>query len=154
MAIVTKKFARKPFYVDAVRVTPENFLELSFWSQGSIRNNDESPITNGTTIDPANQHILVETNKGRNARQRQAHIGDWFVKSERGLRIYTHEAFLDTFGSVDPTSSELSAQGEEDVEPPADPDPTTDEPVETEAVPEQPPTETTPPAEPVPTPQA
>lgn len=162
MAIVTKKFVRKPIYVDAVRVTRENFLEMSFWCQGSIQNNDNSEVTAGTQIDPETQHIKLDVNNPKNARQTRAHLDDWILKTVRedkiSYKIYTPEAFAASFDLVEATAPEAD-----------DPSPVTDEPDETEAVPEpheptptepavephEPtPTEPVVPVEPVPTPQA
>lgn len=131
MPITTEKFVRKPLYVDAVRVTADNFLELAFWTQGSIRNNDDTEPEAGKPIDPDNQHIRIKVHKPMNLRQQQAHVGDWILKMEpdqRGgqqkIKIYNPEAFDSSFDKV---------TGHMDGEPI---DMETEEPIETEVVPQ------------------
>lgn len=98
MAIVTQKYVRKPIYVDAVEVTADNFMELAFWTTGKIESNDpDVPLAPGTPIDPETQHIKVPVTNARNARQAQAHLGDWVLKTEHGLKVYTPESFEGAF---------------------------------------------------------
>lgn len=114
MAIATEKFVRKPLFVDAVRVTPENFLELSFWCQGSIRNNDGSDLGTGTQIDPAKQHIQVRVHNPKNSRQTKAYVGDWILYTERGYKVYTDKAFKSSFDAVDNVAAEPDSSPQQD----------------------------------------
>jgi hypothetical protein len=98
MAIVTKKYVRRPLVVDAVQVTPENFEELASWCQGTIVNNDGTEPTNG--VSPNSQHIHVRVHNPRSGRQTKAFVGDWLLYTERGYKIYNQKAFAGTFDQV------------------------------------------------------
>lgn len=121
MAIATTKYVRNPLYVDAVKVTRDNFLELSFWCRGSIKNNDGSEVNEGTQIDPETQHIqLQKVNNPKNQRQTQAHISDWILRSDKGFKIYTDQAFKNSFTKVQGEAADAAVQA-------AKPQPTTQE---------------------------
>lgn len=121
MAIATTKYVRNPLYVDAVKVTRDNFLELSFWCRGSIKNNDGSEVNEGTQIDPETQHIqLQKVNNPKNQRQTQAHISDWILRSDKGFKIYTDQAFKNSFTKVQGQVADAAVQA-------AKPQPTTQE---------------------------
>lgn len=158
MAIITKQFVRKPIRVDAVRVTADNFVEIAFWVQGSIRNNDDTPVEAGTQIDPSSQHIKLNAHNPKNTRQTQAYVDDWVLKSDKGFKIYNHEAFMGSFDLVEASGPALEFSRENVQQ--------DNEPIETEALPEDadetfhdvpdqteqpPPVEADPPAEPEPT---
>ena len=100
MAIPTQKYVRKPLYVDAVCVTEENFLEIAFWCQGSIKNNDGSESKAGEQIDPRRQHIQVRVHNPKTSRQTKAMVGDWILYTDRGYKVYTEKAFRSSFDLV------------------------------------------------------
>lgn len=84
----THKFARKPFYVDAVRVSESNMEEVAKWCDGKIETNDD-----GT-------HIKVEVYRPFSDRQTQAYVGDWVLFAGSGFKVYTSKAFDKQFEKV------------------------------------------------------
>jgi hypothetical protein len=100
MGITTQKYKRKPFDVDAVRVSSENFLELAFWCKGTIKNNDGSET--GQEIAPDRQHIVIPPKHAKNPRQTRAHVGDWILSTpQNGFKVYSHKAFKLAFERVE-----------------------------------------------------
>lgn len=89
--IETKKYIRKPLYVDAVQVTEENFDEIVTWCQGEAPN-DDGP--------QAKKYIKVRVHNPKNIRQSQAFVGDWLLYTERGYKVYTNKAFHASFNPV------------------------------------------------------
>jgi hypothetical protein len=85
----THKFARKPFYVDAVRVSENNIAEVAEWCKGTIKTTEEGA-----------QFIEVEVYRPINDRQTQAHIGDWVLYAGNGFKVYTPKAFDKSFERV------------------------------------------------------
>lgn len=98
MAVQTEKYVRKPLYVDAVRVTKENFSEILSWCQGDIGFIDgrivDGPITD---IDPETQYIRIRVHNPQSPRQTRAYVGDWILYTEKGYKIYTEKAFSENF---------------------------------------------------------
>lgn len=89
MGIDTKKYIRKPLYVDAVRVTKQNFDEMVSWCQGKVE--EES----------GKQFIRVRVNFAKIPRQTQAFVGDWILWTETGgYKVYTNRAFEAQFDPV------------------------------------------------------
>lgn len=84
----THKFARKPFYVDAVRVSETNIEEVAEWCSGKL---DEGP--NG-------KFVQVEVYRPINDRQTQAHVGDWVLYTATGYKVYMAKAFDRSFERV------------------------------------------------------
>jgi hypothetical protein len=105
--IETKRFVRKPLYVDAVQVTVENFEEVALWCQGDIANRDGSPLVrqedNNSVlcINPTTQFIRVRVHSPKSIRQTQAFVGDWVLYTERGYKVYTSSAFDATWDRVE-----------------------------------------------------
>lgn len=85
----THKFARKPFYVDGVRVTEQNIEELAEWCGGDIRE-DRAGV----------KHIKVRVNRPLTPRQTQAYVGDWVLYGVSGYKVYTQKAFDKSFERV------------------------------------------------------
>ena len=94
MSVITTQFLRKPLYVDAVRITRENFDEVATWCQGEIKQ-DEVP-GKGTSV----KYIKVRVHNPKNPRQTKAMIGDWILYTDRGYKIYTNKAFHTSFDEV------------------------------------------------------
>lgn len=88
--ITTQKYIRKPIVVDAVQVTPRNFEKLAAWCGGEIQQ-DEVP-GKGTK-----RYIKVQVQNPKNPRQTKASVGDWILYSDKGYKVYTNKAFLDSF---------------------------------------------------------
>jgi hypothetical protein len=90
MAIETKRYVRKPLFVDAVRVTDDNFEEIAKWCQGNIRNNDTDEHLGA-------RYIHVRVHNPRSPRQTRAFVGDWLLYTDSGYKVYTHKAFQGSF---------------------------------------------------------
>lgn len=84
----THKFARKPFYVDAVRVSEANMEEVAAWCEGEILETSDG------------RYISVQVYRPINERQTQAFIGDWVLFSGNGFKVYTPKAFDKSFEKV------------------------------------------------------
>jgi len=85
----THKFARKPFYVDAVRVSEENIQEVAAWCQGEVLTDAEE-----------GQYIKVRVHRPLTDRQTKAFIGDWVLYAGTGFKVYTPKAFDKSFEKV------------------------------------------------------
>lgn len=99
MGVQTAKYVRKPLYVDAVRVTRENFEEILHWCQGDIGFTDGRITADGEdfAIDPDTQYIRIRVHNPQSPRQTRAFIGDWILYTEKGYKIYTEKAFSENF---------------------------------------------------------
>ncbi len=85
----TLKYIRKPFVVEAVQLTEENFDEVLAWCDGS------------RDVDRQNQvHIRVRVRHPLNARQTRAYVGDWVLRAGEGFKIYNAPAFEKSFQEV------------------------------------------------------
>jgi len=102
--IQTTTYVRKPLYVEAVQVTPENFNEIALWCQGDIQEITER----GRTF----QFIAVRVTNPMNPRQGQARVGDWILTSERGYKVYTPKAFEKAFDPATGTTGAVGVSGE------------------------------------------
>lgn len=85
----THKFARKPFYVDAVRVSEENIEEVAAWCQGEVLVDDNEGA-----------YIKVRVHRPLTDRQTMAFIGDWVLGVSTGFKVYTPKAFDKSFEKV------------------------------------------------------
>jgi hypothetical protein len=99
MGIETEKYIRKPLYVDAIRVTEENFDELVSWCHGTME------------VEGQKKYIRVRVNTPKIPRQTKAFVGDWLLWTERsGFKVYTHRAFKLAFDPVEESASEEPEQ--------------------------------------------
>ena len=101
---MTKKYVRKPLFVDAVQVTEDNFEIVVRWCVGEVRNIDETSVDITLNIDPTKQYIHVRVHNPKNPRQTKAFVGDWILYTERGYKVYTTKAFQANFDLVDEES--------------------------------------------------
>lgn len=85
----THKFARKPFYVDAVRVSEENIQEVAKWCNGEVQSSAEEGL-----------YIKVRVHRPLTERQTMAFIGDWVLFAGSGFKVYTPKAFDKSFEKV------------------------------------------------------
>lgn len=92
-----KKFARNPFYVDAVRITEENMADVSLWCKGVIRS--EGDPTGGRR-----SFIKVKVVRAINTEQTKAYIGDWVLYAGSGFKKYTDHAFNKSYTLVEDPS--------------------------------------------------
>jgi hypothetical protein len=97
---ITKKYVRKPLFVEAVQVTEDNFMDIARWCFGEIGNIDESPVDMSLPAQPDKQYIHVRVHNPKNSRQTKAFIGDWILYTERGYKVYTTKAFQANFDLV------------------------------------------------------
>lgn len=105
---VTKKYVRKPLYVDAVQVTEENFGTIARWCFGEVGNIDESPVDMSQDYSPNEQYIHVRVHNPKNPRQTKAFVGDWILYTDRGYKVYTTKAFLASFDLVNKNGDSAS----------------------------------------------
>jgi hypothetical protein len=80
------QYIRKPFPVEAVPVTTENFEEVAAWCGGSIKPDSEGE-----------KHIRVRVKHPLNSRQTRAYVGDWILKAGDSFKVYTAKAFENSF---------------------------------------------------------
>lgn len=106
--VVTMQYIRKPLYVAAVRITGNNFEEISEWCQGDIQQ-DETP-GEGT----GKKFIRVRVHNPKTPRQTKAFVGDWILYTERGYKVYTNKAFHASFDPVS-TNGGVPSNGSEEV---------------------------------------
>lgn len=104
MGVKTKKFVRKPIYVEGLRVTAKNFAQVMAWAGGEERL-DEDKAT-GTT----KKYIRIETQHAKNERQRKAFIGDWVLKTDKGFKIYSNYAFHRSFDTIETEAAETRVE--------------------------------------------
>jgi hypothetical protein len=91
--VVTETYTRKPFVVEAVRVTEENREALAAWCDGTIEQ-----VPNGST------YIQVKVARALSERQTRAFVGDWILKTTGdtpSFKVYTAYAFSNTFVRTD-----------------------------------------------------
>ena len=86
MAIIAKKYARKPFFVDAVQVTEENISDVAKWCNGKI-----------VTSESEATYIKVRVFRPAHELQTRAHVGDWVLGAGQGYKVYTQKAFENSF---------------------------------------------------------
>lgn len=85
----TTTYMRRPFYVEAVRVTEENFDQVAEWCGG------ETHVVNAKG--KKSQYIKVDVKTALEERQSRARIGDWVLFTNKNFRVYTDRAFQKTF---------------------------------------------------------
>lgn len=85
----THKFSRKPFYVDAVRVSEANIEEVAEWCEGEI-----------LTLNDGTRYIKVRVHRPLTERQTQAFLGDWVLYAGTGFKVYNPKAFDKSFEKV------------------------------------------------------
>lgn len=101
MPVKTEKYVRKPLFVDAVKVTKENFEEILAWCQGDLGLIDGSLVDGqDVEIDPDKQYIRIRVHNPQSPRQTRAFVGDWILYTERGYKIYTEKAFSENFNAA------------------------------------------------------
>lgn len=86
----THKFARKPFYVDAVRVSETNIEEVAAWCESEIK----------TDSDGKRYIHIPGVYRPAHEKQTQAYIGDWVLMTGTGFKIYVPKAFDRSFEKV------------------------------------------------------
>jgi hypothetical protein len=93
-----EQWARKPFDVDAVRVTDQNIEEVAKWCMGEIRHTERPHRT---------PYVYVRVHHPRNARDTKAFVGDWVVyHAENGYKVYPNRSFEWSFEKKVPGDEE------------------------------------------------
>lgn len=90
MSIVTEKYTRKPFPIEAIKVTDENMEDVAKWCGGEIHTQNDK------------RFIKVDVNRPLTEKQTKAFVGDWVLKarqkvSNSGFKVYTEKAFVHCF---------------------------------------------------------
>lgn len=80
------RWTRKPFDVEAVQVTKENYDEVAKWCQGTV-----------VTGEGEGDYIKVRVLRVINERQTRAYVGDWVLYAGTGYKVYTDKAFRKSF---------------------------------------------------------
>lgn len=88
--IETRRYARAPFYVDAVQVTDENMADVAEWCAGEIKTTDED---NGE----GTKYIKVKVLRSLGDDQTMAFVGRWVLKAGTGFKVYKDSAFHRSF---------------------------------------------------------
>jgi hypothetical protein len=106
MTVKAQRYARKPFYVDAVQVTAENIEDVAKWCQGDVRlgrkpesNKDEN-------------YISVRVHMPLKDRQTMAFVGDWVLYAGQGFKVYTPNAFDNSFDLAEETGTDAPTQAD------------------------------------------
>src|SRR5665811_2296227 len=104
MTLKTEKFARKPFYIDAVQVTDENLQEVADWCQGEVRTEVQAHSAPSGETGQA-KYVKVRVHRALNERQTKAFVGDRVLYAGSGFKVYTEKAFENCFEAVDGVES-------------------------------------------------
>lgn len=105
--VTTVKYVRKPFEVQAVQVTEENFEDVAAWCGGTIVTTRAPKEVDGMTLGEEKRYIKVNVSRPLNERQTQAYIGDWLLEAEKGLKVYADGPFVRNFARVEDRPQEL-----------------------------------------------
>lgn len=84
--LAIERYTHVPLYVNAVQVTAENMADVAAWCGGTIQTDAEKK-----------QFIKVAAIRPLRERQTQAYVGDWVLKTDVGLKVYTTKAFTRGF---------------------------------------------------------
>lgn len=102
--IETHTFQRKPFEVEAVQVTDENFEAIAAWCGGSIVTVQETPRPG---MPAAKRYIQVPVARPLSRRQTEAYVGDWVLYASKGFKVYADRPFRKNFDSSTEVLQEL-----------------------------------------------
>lgn len=103
----TVKYVRKPFEVQAVQVTEENFEDIAAWCGGTIVTTRAPKEIDGLGATEEKRYIKVNVSRPLNERQTQAYVGDWLLEAEKGLKVYADGPFTRNFALADDKPQEL-----------------------------------------------
>lgn len=84
--MMTTRFVRKVFEVDAVRATIENLQDIADWCEGTM-------VEEG----PGKWYVQVPVEPVINERQKRAYPGDWVLSGTAGFKVYQDRAFKRSF---------------------------------------------------------
>ena len=95
-----QRYARKPFYVEAIRVTRDNLEDVATWCHGDVQ------------TDNWGRHVKVRVHRPLNDRQTKAYPGDWVLYAGTGFKVYTDKAFQKSFEPAENKVEELLTTNE------------------------------------------
>ena len=95
-ALKTQTFQRKPFQVEAVQITEENFEKVADWCGGSIVTVQEPQHKQLLPGEPK-RFIQVAVSRPLTKRQTEAYVGDWILFASKGYKVYANRPFLKNF---------------------------------------------------------
>jgi hypothetical protein len=104
MSITPEKYARTTFYVEAIRITLENFEDVAKWCGGETKLEKRGPDRSGTRN--LTQFIEVPVNNPLSDKQKWAYVGNWVLKAGTGFKVYTDKAFQACFYKALPITPE------------------------------------------------
>lgn len=87
---------RKPFYVNAVRITVANMIEVAKWCEGEIK----YAKTKGEHTAPT-PYVKVSVIRPLSERQSRGYIGDWVLQAGPGFKVYSDKAFREGFDMIE-----------------------------------------------------
>ena len=105
MTLKIERYVHVPLYVQAVRVTAENMEEVVEWCEGAmctVEEEGKEPV----------DYIKVATIRPIRARQTQAFVGDWVLKTGMGLKVYNNKAFHKSFIAAPESEPSVLARAE------------------------------------------
>lgn len=97
MTNLTTKFVRRPFEIDAVQVTLANMEEVAKWCGGDVRTRKAERTEQGEFT----RYIKVRVYRPLDERQSMAYEGDWVLYAGTGYKVFTPNAFENTFVEAD-----------------------------------------------------
>ncbi|QGJ88052.1 hypothetical protein SEA_AVAZAK_75 [Gordonia phage Avazak] len=95
----TQTFQRKPFQVEAVQITEENFEMVADWCGGSIVTVQEPSVKQLLPGEPK-RFIQVSVTRPLTKRQTEAYVGDWILFASKGYKVYANRPFLKNFEEI------------------------------------------------------
>lgn len=115
-----QKFARKPFEVNAVQVTPENAASIAMWCKGELGSADYKLMGVKTQL----ACVMVPGTGQKKGEMIPALIGSWVVEHNNSFRVFRQKQFDEMFEELVSTApvldnaqltiDELRAQAEAD----------------------------------------
>lgn len=108
MTISTQKYIRKPFFIDAIQVTEENFEQIAKWCGGTVKTEKRGKKDV--------RFIEVPVVRPMSDRQTKAFVGDWVLFSNGSRKVYTSQAFDNSFElyvhNIAPSEQQMADLGE------------------------------------------
>lgn len=101
-ALQTQTFQRKPFQVEAVQITEENFEKVADWCGGSIVTVQEPLHKQLKQLFPGEPKRFIQVAVARplTKRQTEAYVGDWILFASKGYKVYANRPFLKNFEEI------------------------------------------------------
>lgn len=96
-----ESYDRRPFRVEAIKVTKVNLQEVADWCKGKVKTTPPRKGDNGVGV----KYIRVRINRAVTDRQTQAMVGDWVLKTESGFKVYPERAFRNSFVKATPNNA-------------------------------------------------